>query len=41
MQFYGKKDKIMVKIPKEVKKETQEAFMLRNLGFKGGCNSCF
>jgi len=26
----------MVKIPKEVKKETQEAFMLRNLGFKGG-----
>jgi hypothetical protein len=36
MQFYGKMDKIMVKVPKEVKKETQEAFMLRSLGFKGG-----
>lgn len=36
MQFYGKKDDIMIKIPLNVKLEAKKAFKLRELGFKGG-----
>jgi len=35
-QFYGKKSKIMVKIPEKVRKTAIYAFKLKKLGFKGG-----
>ena len=35
-QYYGKRSKIMVKIPENVKKTAKYAFKLKKLGFKGG-----
>lgn len=35
-QFYGKKSLLMVPVPSKVKKETETAYRLRDLGFKGG-----
>jgi len=35
-QFYGKKSKIMVKVPENVKKTALYAFKLKKLGFQGG-----
>jgi hypothetical protein len=34
-QYYGKRSKIMVKVPENVKKVAMYAFKLKNLGFKG------
>lgn len=34
-QFYGKKSKVMVKVPKNVKKWAMYAFKLKKLGFEG------
>ena len=34
-QFYGKKSDIMVKVPKNVKKWAEYAFVLKQVGFKG------
>lgn len=35
-QFYGKKSKIMIKVPESVRKAALYAFNLKKLGFKGG-----
>jgi serine/threonine protein kinase len=34
-QFYGRKSKVMIKVPKNVKKWAKYAFALKRLGFKG------
>jgi hypothetical protein len=35
-QFYGKKSKIMIKIPEDVRKAALNSFRLQKLGFLGG-----
>jgi hypothetical protein len=35
-QYYGKKSKVMIKVPENAKKTALYAFKLRDLGFKGG-----
>lgn len=35
-QFYGKQSVLMLDIPKKVKRETETAYKLKDLGFKGG-----
>jgi hypothetical protein len=34
-QYYGKKSDVMIKVPPSVKKYADEAFKLRDIGFKG------